>query len=60
MAKGVRRVNQISVKMSGRKERNPDYVGKLQPRIFNSDIKWRRKNPGAGLDDYVLDLMKLE
>jgi hypothetical protein len=57
MAKGVVKSSQMTLKMSGRKERKPQYVGPIKRN--KEDLSWMKKAPGSGLDNYVLDLMKL-
>ena len=59
MEKGVRKSSQMSLKMSGHMTRyRVTWTRKLSEK--REDQRWRYgKTPGSGLDDYVLDLMKL-
>ena len=59
MKNGVRRSSQMSLKMSGQKIRHSGTGAGKMPRIVTTNTGWKEKNPGNGLDTYVLDLMKL-
>ena len=58
MAVGVIKSSQMTLKMSGRKTRRVNYYMGT-PKILREDTSWLKQAPGSGLDEYILDLMKL-